>query len=398
MLVTESFLPQVNGVTNSVCRAVEHLAGRGHTVEVVAPTGPASFAGAPVEHTRGVRLPLYDGFTLGVSTRRSLRRSMIRFRPDIVHVASPFLLGAAAISAARSLGVPTVSIYQTDLVGFARNYRLSGAAPLLERMTRRVHERADRTLVPSAASESQLRALGVPRLRTWPRGVDAERFTPDRRDAGVRRRLLGTPADHAAEGDDVLVGYVGRMAREKCLHHLAAIQDLPRVRMVMVGDGPELDRLRRALPRARFLGARYDDELADLMAALDVFVHPGAEETFCQAVQEAQASGVPAIGPAAGGLADRIHHGVTGLHYARGDLPQMRAAVRRVVDDPALRRSMGRAARTAVIDRSWSVVNEALVGHYREVVDGGVPPAGRAVRRGTPYGSPDVRRGHGLAR
>ncbi|MGJ9413730.1 glycosyltransferase family 4 protein [Aeromicrobium sp. CF4.19] len=371
LVVTESFLPQVNGVTNSVRRLLEHLAERGHTAAVVAPTGPATYAGAQVHHVAGVELPMNRGFTVGLATRRRLQEVMVELRPDVVHVAGPFLLGAAAIRAARTLGIPTVSIYQTDLVGFVRRYFLGGAvAPAIERHVRRIHRLTDRTLAPSSASLEQLHSLGVPRVHYWPRGVDAVRFTPDRRDEQLRRDLLQSPEGQAGTRADVLVGYVGRLSKEKGLHQLRAIQDLPGVRLVLVGAGPEEAALRKTLPQASFLGLKEGVELAEIVASLDIFVHPGADETFCQAVQEAQASAVPVVGPDAGGLIDRIDHGINGLRYAAGDPDLLRSAVRRLVGDGSLRRRLGAAAHASVAGRTWEDVNDRLLDHYRDVLSG----------------------------
>lgn len=384
LVVTESFLPQINGVTNSVCRVLERLRERGHTAQVIAPTGPRSYAGALVHRVGGLDLPGYDGFTLGMATRRGLRSLMERFRPDVVHVASPFLLGYAAVRAANSLDIPVVSIYQTDVIGFARRYRMRATEALIRHRLRRIHSQSDLTLVPSSSSMRQLRELGIPRLRFWPRGIDTTLFGPHRRSEALRARLLRLA--EAGPGT-VLVGYVGRLAKEKDLHHLQALHGLPGIQLVMVGEGPERQCLRGCLPGALFLGAQQGEQLAETVASLDVFVHTGTEETFCQAVQESLASGIPAVGPEAGGLTDRIEHGVNGLHYSRGDLPGLRAAVARLSQDAGLRRDMGAAGRSGVVDRSWPAVNDSLIDYYRDAVAGrvGSPatvPSGSATHHG----------------
>lgn len=372
LIITESFLPQVNGVTNSVCRVLEHLAERGHRAAVIAPTGPAQYAGADVHTVGGMDLPGYNGFTVGLATRRRLRRIMEQFRPDVVHMASPFVLGHAAVRAANSLHIPVVSVYQTDVVGFARRYRMRATEGPIKHRLRRIHIRSDLTLAPSAASIDQLEELGIPRLRFWPRGVDTVRFTPQRRSEPLRQRLL-QQAGGAAGGGEVLAGYIGRLAKEKDLPHLRSLSRIPGVRLALVGEGPEQEHLQEELPEALFLGAQHGDQLAETMASLDIFVHTGGEETFCQAVQESLASGVPAVGPNAGGLKDRIEHGVNGLHYAPGDLDGLRAAVDRLVHDPRMRRRMGAAARQALTERSWGVLNDLLIGHYWDAITGTAP-------------------------
>ncbi len=363
MVVTESFLPQVNGVTNSVCRVLEHLATEGHHAELVAPTGPDTYAGFRVRHARGASLPFYRDFKIGLETRRRLRTMMLRLRPDVVHIASPATLGYQAAKVAGELGIPSVAIYQTDLVGFAERYEVPGGARAMAALTRRIHTRVDRTLAPSSASLTQLADLDVPGTALWPRGVDLQKFHPVRRDAELRRRLLGPGPDGR-----LLIGYVGRLAPEKELDLLAVLARDPRHALVVVGGGPEEQRLRALLPGATFPGVLHGDELGAAYASLDVFVHTGRHETYCQSAQEALASGVPVVAPRAGGPIDVVDDGVAGFLYRPGDGVDLAAYVARLRDDRLLRRRMGLAARRSVRDRSWGSVNEALLEHYREVI------------------------------
>ena len=363
LVVSESFLPQVNGVTNSVRRVLEHLALEGHEAELVAPTGPASYAGFPVHTTRGASLPFYRDFRIGLETRARLRVEMLRFRPDVVHIASPATLGLQAARAAAELGIPSVAIYQTDLIGFAERYAKAGLGVggirAMAYLTRKIHTLVDRTLAPSTASMRQLEDLEVPRLALWPRGVDLDAFHPGLRDEGLRRQL--------APDGRMLVGYVGRLAPEKELELLTYLSGDPRYALVVVGGGPEEGRLRRLMPDARFLGVLHGAELGRAHASLDVFVHTGRHETYCQSAQEALASGVPVVAPRSGGPIDVVHDGVAGFLYEPGDGDDLGGYVDRLARDPEFRRRMGRAARRSVEGRSWQAVNEALVEHYREV-------------------------------
>jgi phosphatidylinositol alpha 1,6-mannosyltransferase len=359
LVVTESFLPQVNGVTNSVRRVLEHLAAEGHHAEVVAPTGPASYAGFPLTLARGTNLPMYKEFRLGLESRRRLRHVMLRFEPDVVHVASPASLGAQAMRAARDLDIPTVAIYQTDLVGFVGRYPVPGGAAAMGRLTRRIHRYADRTLAPSSASLAQLESMGVGGLGHWPRGVDMELFTPSRRSEALR-------ASWAPDGE-LVVGYVGRLAAEKELDLLTALQGVAGIRLVLVGGGPDEARLRSLLPDAVFAGVLHGVELAAAYASLDVFCHTGRHETYCQAAQEALASGVPVVAPRAGGPIDVVSPGA-GFLYEPGDGGDMAAYVRRLAEQPVLRRRMALAAHRSVAGRSWRSVNELLVSHYRSAI------------------------------
>ncbi|MCP2301729.1 phosphatidylinositol alpha 1,6-mannosyltransferase [Actinokineospora globicatena] len=361
-IVTESFLPQVNGVTNSVLRVLEHLNQRGHRAMVIAPgPGPDRHLGVDVVRVRAVDLPVITSLPIGLPTPKVLT-DLAEFDPDVVHLASPFVLGAGGLWAAKRLGVPTVAVYQTDVAGFAASYGLSRGSRAAWRWIRRLHSGADRTLAPSSAAVADLTGHGVPRVHRWARGVDIRRFAPEHVDRSLRSQL--------APNGELLVGYVGRLAPEKRVEHLAALDALPGVRVVVVGDGPDSKVLRERMPNAAFLGFRDGADLAAAYASLDVFVHTGPHETFCQAVQEAMASGLPVVAPDAGGPRDLVDHGRTGFlldpdHFAEQLVP--------VVDrltDALLRRRMGAAGRAAVLGRTWSAVCEELLGHYDAVALG----------------------------
>jgi phosphatidylinositol alpha 1,6-mannosyltransferase len=364
-VVTESFLPTVNGVTNSVCRILEHFAARGHHAMVIMPEsqraepGPAEYAGHPVVGVPGMTLPGYRSFVLGLPTTR-LEHLLADFVPDIVHLASPVSLGAAGGTAARKLGIPSVAVFQTDVAGFARRYGFRGADRAIWRWLRHVHRQADRTLVPSSATFDQLRDRGIERLAMWRRGVDTVRFDPAHRDAALH--------DTLAPGGEVVVGYVGRLAGDKRVHLLQHVADLPGVRLVVVGDGPAADRLKAQLPAAVFPGFLAGPQLPAMYASLDVFVHTGADETFCQAIQEAMASGLPVVAPAAGGPLDLVLPGRTGLFYERDSVHGLRAAVGHLTGQPELRAAYGRRARATVVDRTWQRVGDELLSHYADLL------------------------------
>ena len=360
--MTESFLPAINGVTNSVLQVLAHLRRRGHEAVVVAPgAGPEEVDGVSVVRLPALDLAVVDSLPVGVPTP-ALRATLEEFRPDVVHLASPFVVGARALTVARRLGVPTVAVYQTDVAGFAASYGVGLTARAAWRWTRRLHARADRTLAPSRWAVEALAEHGVPRVHRWGRGVDTARFRPGAPGAAALRAEL-------APRGELLVGYVGRLAAEKQVRRLAELDGIPGIRLVVVGDGPERAWLEKRLPDAVFTGQLLGDELAAAFASLDVFVHTGEAETFCQTVQEAQASGVPVVAPAVGGPVDLVDHRRTGLLHEPGDPPSLRRSVSRLVWDASLRRSLGRNARAEVEGRSWSAMVQELVDvHYASVL------------------------------
>ncbi|MEE3851283.1 glycosyltransferase family 1 protein [Gordonia sp. LSe1-13] len=365
-IVAESFLPQMNGVVNSVLRVVDHLERTGHQAFVIAPDTPRGELPAPrmvgrrtpVHLVPSVMVPKVTSLPIGVPTP-SLYRALRDVEPDVVHLASPFVIGAAGAVAARHLDIPSVAVFQTDVAGFAASYGLAVTSRLAWRYTRRLHEMCDRTLAPSSETMKDLALRGVPRLFRWGRGVDVEQFDPVHRDPQLR-------AGWGAE-DRLVVGFVGRLAPEKHVERLAALAQDPSVQLVIVGDGPERSRLASMMPGAVFTGELRGALLARAYASFDVFVHAGEHETFCQTIQEAMASGLPVIGPDAGGPRDLVAHVRTGYLLAPDEFADRLPSVVDVLRDPVLRTEMGRSGLNAVRARTWPAVCDQLLGHYRAV-------------------------------
>lgn len=363
-VVSESFLPTVNGVTTSVCRVLEHLARQGHEAMVIAPhaKAPSTFAGFPVHQVPAVA---YRRFPVGLPSPQ-VARLLEDFAPDVLHAASPFLLGGHALNAARKAGIPSVAIYQTDVAGYAKRNRLGLASKLAWQFVRRIHESADRTLAPSTAAAQDCISAGIPRLALWGRGVDIELYHPRNRlrpsAAQLRRRLTS--------GGRTVVGYVGRIAPEKQVERLRELAGLPDVTIAIVGDGPSEPLVRRALrgQHVVWLGRLSGEALADAYASFDLFVHTGTEETFGQTIQEAQASGLPVIAPHAGGPIDLVDDGTDGLLFDPADPGALRRSVDLLLGSPALRARWGEAGRRKVLGRSWSGVCDQLLNHYGEVI------------------------------
>ncbi|MEV6761690.1 glycosyltransferase family 1 protein [Streptomyces sp. NPDC051105] len=364
VIVTESFPPDVNGVAHCALQTARHLVDRGHAPLVVAPAPApgnrlaAAAAPCPVVHVPSLPLPGYPQVRVALPSRK-LAAALIEHRTDVVHLASPFILGVRGMAAAARLGIPAVAVYQTDLAGYARTYVGAGEAAAWRRI-RSVHGAADRTLAPSTASIGDLESHGVPRIQLWQRGVDTVRFRPEFRDEALRREI--------APNGEVIVGYVGRLAPEKQVELLAGVCGLEGVKVVIVGDGPSQVHLTEALPGAVFLGRRTGHDLARIFASFDVFAHTGPFETFCQTVQEAMASGVPVVAPAAGGPIDLVDHGRTGFLVPPRDAGAVREAVASLAADPAMRAGFGAAARATVEGRTWAAVGDQLIQHYEDVL------------------------------
>ena len=395
-IIAESFIPIVNGVSNSVLRVLEHLRREGHDAMVIAPRPPGwqppagdtpardssvastsepgpgdTHAGFPIHRVPAVDLPPINSLPIGVPLPR-VYKLLKQFQPDVVHLASPFVLGGAGVFAAKALKVPCVAIYQTDVPGFTEHYKLTFLLKMSWRWVRAMHNNSALTLAPSSPTIEQLRDHGVQRVHHWGRGVDTQRFHPAKRSVELRgqwweegqaKRSTDAPAEPRK-----LVGFVGRLAAEKDVANLASLNDREDVQLVIVGDGPEREALEKLMPTAVFTGALYGEELAVAFASLDVFVHPGRFETFCQAIQEAQASGLPVVAPRAGGPVDLVEDGVSGfLLDPERFVEQLPDAVGKIIADGALE-GFAAAALTRVQGKTWPALCEQLMGYYQQAI------------------------------
>ena len=362
LIVTEAFLPQVNGVTNSVLRLLEYCKRAGHEVLVIAPeseNAPKDYLGFKIKHVPSIAMKRLIPMGL---PKKELEPFIEGFSPDVIHLASPIFLGHYVARLARKANIPTVSVYQTDIAGFARHYGLNVAHNTLKRWVARIHSTTDLTLAPSAWACRDLESSGVNNVKLWQRGVDLVNFTSEKRDDALRAEFL------QKRGAKYVIGYVGRLANEKRVDDLAILDSQPDLQLVIVGQGPAEARLMRELPNAIFVGYKSGADLARHVASFDTFVHTGKHETFCQAIQESLASGTVVVGPDTGGPTDLIDHGRTGLLIDTADSHLLLHSVYSLLEHPALD-LMQIAARKSVEHRTWDYINESLIEHYRDVIE-----------------------------
>ncbi len=361
-VVTESFLPQTNGVTNSVVQILESLKAEGHKAILIAPTAPEDeFLGFPVIRTTRF---IFRSFpvALPLLNMTSILRT---FRPDVVHVASPFLLGRQALAVSRRLGIPTVAVFQTDIAGYTGRYGLAALKAASHQTVRNIHRLADVNLAPTQETARYLKDMGVTRVAVWGRGVDLNGFHPRHR----TREATHAWRDAIAPDHQLVIGFVGRLAPEKQVDRFVELLGLKNVSFLIVGDGPERARLEKLFAGhpVTFTGALHGDDLATAYAAMDVFVHCGEEETFGQTIQEALASGLPVVAPAIGGPASIIENGVNGFLVNPRKDDAYRKAVKEIIKDADLRHEMRLNARKSVETKSWAATNDKLFTHYKNL-------------------------------
>ena len=368
-VVTETFPPEVNGVALTLSRLVAGLRERGHTVELVRPDQGERDVGTPgLEEHRVSSLPIprYPQLRLGLPAAGRLRRLWTAQRPDLVHVVTEGPLGASAVRAARRLGLPVVSDFRTNFHAYTGHYGVGWLAAPMEAWLRRLHNRTDRTFVPTARLAAELGARGFERLRVIGRGVDAQRFDPAHRCPALR-------ASWGADEHTLVALCVGRLAPEKNLDTVidawrAMQQVRPGTRLVLVGDGPEAARLRARCPQAVFTGPLRGEALARAYASADVFLFASLTETFGNVVPEAMASGLAVVAYDHAAAATLISPARDGLIAPSGDRGAfLRLAVHAAGDLPGAQR-LGRHARATAQALDWSRIVAALEAEYAAVL------------------------------
>ena len=401
-LFTDTWTPQVNGVSRTLERLVDHLRREGHEVVVVSPRprgkgegngiacssearrgGVASGAAPgpllrasppatprptcpPTAHLSvpGVPLLLYPELLVTWTPGRSIRRKLEGFDPQVVHCATESVLGWWGRRWALRSGRPLVTSFHTNFPDYAAGYGLGFVRPLAWSLLRRFHAPAVRTLCPSEATRADLRDRGFhDRVEVWSRGVDAEAFAPAHRSSELREEM--------APGADTLLLYVGRLAPEKRLGLL--MEAFVRLRagergvaLVLVGDGPMRKEWEaRREPNVHFAGYRAGAALAAAYASGDVFAFPSDTETFGNVVVEAMASGLPVVGVDRGGVRDIIRDGETGFLVPPGDAGAFSEALAALVCDSRMRSRMGSCARRDAESRNWPRILDGVIDHYR---------------------------------
>lgn len=360
-IFTETFLPATDGVVTRLRHTVEQLTEMGDEVIVFAPAlgGPDSYAGAEIYRVPGVRFPHYPQIRLS-PPHPGVARALKRFRPDVVHAANPVVLGVGGVYLARRNKLPLVCSYHTNVATYASYYKLGLMVNFARNATRFIHNQAQVNLCTSRVTMDYLLQEGIKRVRLWPQGVDARRFSPDHASAEMREKLSGGYPDQK-----VLV-YVGRLAPEKHIEKLKAVFEVPGCRLAIVGDGPARNKLEwefSGTPTV-FTGVLKGEALAQAYASGDVFLFPSTTETLGMAMIEALASGLPVVAARSGASHEVVDDGETGLLYEPGSGQDLAAAVRRIFGDEALRKEMGAKARRAAEERSWENATRVLRGYY----------------------------------
>ena len=368
---TETFLPKVDGIVTRLTKTIQNLVESGDEVTVFCPEGcPSIYMGAKVIGVPAMPLPLYPELKLGLPGP-GVSDELENFKPDLIHVVNPAVLGLGGIWLAKTNNIPLVASYHTHLPKYLEHYGMGMLEPLLWELLKAAHNQATLNLCTSTAMVQELSEKGIQNTALWQRGVDTDIFKPELRDEEMRKRLLGNFSDEGS-----LLIYVGRLSAEKQIERIKPVlKALPSTRLALVGDGPYRQQLEKIFQgtSTTFVGYLSGNELASAYASGDAFLFPSSTETLGLVLLEAMAAGCPVVGANKGGIPDIISDGENGCLYnpdgENDGASSLIEATKKLLGNEIERTTMRQAARSEAERWGWAGATKQLRSYYEDVLD-----------------------------
>jgi len=359
-----------DGANQALNRLVAYLLRQGAQVRIYSPTTdtPAFEPVGEVVSIPSVPIPGRSEYRLGLGLSRGARRDLERFKPNLVHIAAPDIIGHRAVSWARSREIPAVASVHTRFDTYLAYYHLQWLEPAVRALMRRLYRRCDAIIVPAESTAAVLRAQRMSRdIAIWSRGVDREQFNPGRRDSDWRRSI-------GIADDELAVAFLGRIVMEKGLDVFSDAVDAlaergVRHHVVVIGEGPARPWFEARLPEAIFVGHQVGTDLARALASTDVFFNPSITEAFGNVTLEAMACALPVVAAVATGATTLVRDGENGLLVEPGDAQGFADALETYARDPALRRRHGEAGLAYARTMDWDSINSAVLRVYTRVIE-----------------------------
>jgi glycosyltransferase involved in cell wall biosynthesis len=359
-----------DGANQALNRLVGYLLRQGAKVRVYSPTTdhPAFEPTGDLVSIRSVPIPGRDEYQLGLGLLPRVGKDLAAFRPNIVHIAAPDIVGHRAVTWARRRGIPAVASVHTRFDTYLSYYHLQWLEPLVRIIMRRIYRRCEAVMVPAESTAAVLRAQRMNReIAIWARGIDREQFNPDRRDLDWRRH-------YGIAGDEVVIAFLGRVVMEKGLDVFSdAIHALAergvKHRVLVIGDGPARGWFEQQLPDAIFLGHQEATDLARALASSDVLFNPSVTEAFGNVTLEAMACALPVVAAESTGTTNLVRDGETGVLVGTSDIDGFADALEAYVRDPQLRHRHGQAGLAFAMTMDWDAINSAVLRVYKRAVE-----------------------------
>lgn len=358
-----------DGANQALNRLVGYLLSLGAAVRVYSPTidEPAFPPTGDLVSIPSLPVPGRGEYRFPLMIPPSIKRDISRFAPNIIHVASPEILGHRAVSLALHRNLPVVASVHTRFETYFRYYGLAFLEPVVEALLRRFYRRCDAIFAPSESMAQLLREQRMSYdVGIWSRGIDRTIFRPDRRSLEWRQSL-------GIDDDDVVIGFVGRLVMEKGLDVFADTVDQlerkqVRHKVLVVGQGPAREWFEKRLPKAVFAGFQAGEDLGRAVASMDMLFNPSVTETFGNVTLEAMAAGLPVVAARATGSESLIDDGVTGRLIQPGRTQAFADALRQFCEDGELRQKIGLAGLQSSARYGWDQVNQELVDAYIRII------------------------------
>ena len=368
---TETFLPKVDGIVTRLTKTIEFLTKNGDEVIVFCPEGcPDSYKGATIVGVAAMPLPLYPELKLGLPGP-AVSDKLEEFKPDLVHVVNPAVLGLGGIWLAKTNNIPLIASYHTHLPKYLEHYGMGMLEPLLWELLKAAHNQALLNLCTSTAMVNELEDKGIQRTALWQRGVDTENFRPELRSEKMREKLFGK-----YQNTDSLLIYVGRLSAEKQIERIKPVLDnIPGACLALVGDGPYRGQLEKIFENTKtnFIGYLSGEELASAYASGDIFLFPSSTETLGLVLLEAMAAGCPVIGANKGGIPDIINNGINGCLYNPDEKDNgersLIEATKKILADKNKKEAMRKEARKEAEQWNWNQATLQLQKYYSETLE-----------------------------
>lgn len=368
---TETFLPKVDGIVTRLTKTIEYLVKNGDDVIVFCPEGsPNNYKGAKIVGVAAMPLPLYPELKLGLPGP-AVSEALEEFKPDLIHVVNPAVLGLGGIWLAKTNNIPLIASYHTHLPKYLEYYGMGMLEPLLWELLKAAHNQALLNLCTSTAMVNELESKGIRRTALWQRGVDTDSFKPEYRNQTMRAKLLGDYPDTGS-----LLIYVGRLSAEKQIERIKPVlENIPDASLALVGDGPYRNQLEKIFENTKtnFIGYLAGEELASAYASGDIFLFPSSTETLGLVLLEAMAAGCPVIGANKGGIPDIINDGINGCLYDpdqedNGE-ESLIAATKKILRDVTKKEQMRIAARAEAEKWDWNQATLQLKNFYTKTLN-----------------------------
>ena len=367
---TETFLPKVDGIVTRLTKTIEFLTKNGDEVIVFCPEGcPDSYKGATIVGVAAMPLPLYPELKLGLPGP-AVSDKLEAFKPDLIHVVNPAVLGLGGIWLAKTNNIPLIASYHTHLPKYLEHYGMGMLEPLLWELLKAAHNQALLNLCTSTAMVNELEEKGIQRTALWQRGVDTTNFRPELRSDKMREKLFGK-----YQKTDSLLIYVGRLSAEKQIERIKPVLDnIPGACLALVGDGPYRGQLEKIFENTQtnFIGYLSGEELASAYASGDIFLFPSSTETLGLVLLEAMAAGCPVIGANKGGIPDIIDDGINGCLYNPDEKDNgersLIEATKKILVDKNKKETMRKEARKEAEKWDWNQATLQLQKYYSETL------------------------------